>query len=294
LNEKKSTLPVKSDVIFRLFFADERNIEFLTEFLKSVLQLPEDDYEEIEISDPHLLREFDGDKLAIIDVKLRTKSKKIIHIEIQLKVSSEFKERIIYYSSKLITEQIGSGKDYDVIKKVISIVITEEELIENSKKYHHRFVLTDTETGIVFSDLMEIHTVELGKLPDTSDGTQLYDWASFIAADTEEELDMLAERNTEVGKAVVKLRELSADEKARDLYERREKARRDLEMFIKDAKKEGRNEGLVAGRNEGLVEGRNEERVNIARNLIGIGVSIEQIETATGLRREEIERLRQQ
>ncbi len=39
---------------------------------------------------------------------------------------------------------------------------------------------------------------------------------------------MLAERNPEIGKAVVKLRELSTDERARDLYERREKARRDI------------------------------------------------------------------
>ena len=37
-----------------------------------VLRLPDDDYQEIMITDPHLLREFDGDKLAIIDVKLHT------------------------------------------------------------------------------------------------------------------------------------------------------------------------------------------------------------------------------
>ena len=38
---------------------------------------------------------------------------------------------------------------------------------------------------------------------------------------------MVADRNPQVGRAVVKLRELSADEQARDLYERREKAPRD-------------------------------------------------------------------
>jgi hypothetical protein len=35
--DKKNILPVKSDVIFRLFFADERNVEFLVSFLKSAL-----------------------------------------------------------------------------------------------------------------------------------------------------------------------------------------------------------------------------------------------------------------
>jgi hypothetical protein len=58
-----------------LFFADERNLEELISFLKSVLRLPDDDYNVLEISDPHLLREFDGDKLAVVDIKLRTKSR---------------------------------------------------------------------------------------------------------------------------------------------------------------------------------------------------------------------------
>jgi predicted transposase/invertase (TIGR01784 family) len=238
---KRDFLPVKSDVVFRLFFADERNQESLIGFLKAVLKLPEDDYHEIEIADPHLLREYDGDKLAIIDVKLITASGKIIHIEIQLKVTPELKNRIILYDAKLIAEQIGSGDDYDVIKKIISIVITDEALIEGSERYHHRFILYDRDAGIELSDIIEINTLELGKLPKATDGTELYDWAKFIDAETVEELNMIAERNPVVGRAVVRLRELSADERARDLFERREKARRDQASREKWARQQGEN-----------------------------------------------------
>jgi len=157
-------LPVKSDVVFRLFFADERNVESLVGFLKSVLRLPDDDYNEI-----------------------------------------------------------------------------------------------------------EIYTLELGKLPDGADGTELYDWAKFIAADTEEELNMIAERNPQVARAVVRLRELSADERARDLYERREKARRD----------QSSRERWVA----------KQQAFEIAKNFLGMGIPIEQIVAGTGLTREEIEGL---
>ena len=260
-------LPVKSDVVFRLFFADERDTNDLIRFLKAVVRLPEDDYNEIEIADPHLLREFDGDKLAIIDVKLHTKSKKTIHIEIQLRVTPELKERIIYYGSKLITEQLGKGNDYDTIKKVISIVITEEPLIADSPKYHHRFVMFDQEARIEFSDLLEIHTLELSKLPLNADGTELYDWAKFINAETEEELDMLAERNPQFQPTIVKLRELSADEKARDLYERREKARRDHNMFIRAAREEGREK----------------RETEIVQRLKSLGLSDDVIRQATEL-----------
>jgi predicted transposase/invertase (TIGR01784 family) len=252
-----------------LFFADERNIESLIGFLKSVLRLPEDDYNEIEIADPHLLREFDGDKLAIIDVKLKTKSRKIVHIEIQLKVTPELKNRIILYDSKLIAEQIGSGDDYDVIKKVISIVITDEPLIPSSAKYLHRFTFYDPEAEVELSDIIEIYTLELEKLPDGADGTELSDWAKFIAADTEEELNMVAERNPQVAQAVVRLRELSADERARDLYERREKARRDQSSRERWAAKQ--------------------QAFEIARNMISDGEPADRIMRYTGLTREEAE-----
>jgi predicted transposase/invertase (TIGR01784 family) len=269
---KKEFLPVKSDVIFRLFFADERNMDYLVGFLKSVLKLPEDDYDVIEITDPHLLREYDEDKLAIIDVKLRTKSRKVIHIEIQLSVTPDLRERIIFYDAKLITEQVGSGSGYGVIKQVISIVITDEPLIKNSPRYHHRFTFYDREADVELSDIVEINTLELPKLPKETDGTTLYYWAKFIAAETEEELTMIAERNPQVGKAVVTFRELSADERVRDMYERQERARRDFTSQKKWAVKQ--------------------REFEIAKNMIIDGKTYEEIAKYTGLTHDEIESLR--
>jgi len=273
--DNKNFLPVKSDILFRLFFADERNETFLVDFLKSVLKLPDDDYNEIEIANPHLLREFEDDKMSIIDVKLHTKSRKIIHIEIQLKVSFELKNRIVLYDSKLITEQIKIGKEYDVIKKVISIIITDDELIEGSPKYHHRFTFYDPKANVEFTDIIEIHALELKKLPDGYDGTQLYDWAKFIAAESDDELTAVAKRNPEVNKAVVNYRELTADEYTRDLYERREKARRDQVSREKDAK----------------LESIKERNIEIAKNLLTMNLPLDQISKATGLSVDEIEEL---
>jgi len=245
---ERKILPVKSDVIFRMFFADERNLDLLTGFLKSVLRLPDDEYSEIVITDPYLLPEYVGDKLAIIDVKLHTKSRKIIHIEIQLHITPEMRERIVFYDAKLITEQLGSGGKYHTIQKVVSIIITDEELIQSSPRYHHRFVFYDFEAGVEFSDIIEIHTLELKKLPERDDGTELYDWAKFIAAESEEDLEMVAEMNPQIQKAVVKLRELSADERARDMYERREKAMRDIDSRERWARAEGKAEGKAEER----------------------------------------------
>jgi hypothetical protein len=75
-----------------MFFADERNKEHLINLFKAILRIPEEEYDEIEIADPHLLPDYIDDKYAVIDVKLYTKSKKIVHIEIQLQVTQKLKK----------------------------------------------------------------------------------------------------------------------------------------------------------------------------------------------------------
>ena len=82
---------------------------------------------------------------------------------------------------------------------------------------------------------------------------------------------MLAERNPQMRKAVGVLKELSADERTRMLYEDREKARRDIASMMGGARKEG--------------------HIDVARNLLGLAVPIETIIKATDLSREEIKRL---
>jgi hypothetical protein len=54
-----------------------------------------------------------------------------------------------------------------------------------------------------------------------------------------EELAVLAERKPQVGKAMVTLRKLTGDELARDLCERREKARRDQQSREDWARQQG-------------------------------------------------------
>ena len=82
---------------------------------------------------------------------------------------------------------------------------------------------------------------------------------------------MVAQRNPQIRKAVVKLRELSADERARDMFERREKGRCD-----------------VADREKGALK---KQAVAIAVKLLKRNRPIEEIIEDTGLTREEIEAL---
>ena len=64
---KRDFLPAKSDVVFKLLFGDERNADLLTDLLKAVLDLPADEYDEIIIADPHLLRACLSQSFALDD-----------------------------------------------------------------------------------------------------------------------------------------------------------------------------------------------------------------------------------
>jgi len=225
----KIVLPVKRDIIFKIFFADERNIEFLTDFLKSALPIPAEEYDEVVIVDPHLIREHPTDKLGIIDVKLKTVSGRTIHIEIQVAPLPHMAQRIAFYDAKMITEQIGKSEKYKDIRQVISIIITEEEFIPDSQNYHHRFTMYDSINRVELTDIVEVHTLELCKIQAQKDESRLRYWMEFIKAEGEIELEAVAKRDPLIKKAVARLMELSADEKTRLLYEAREKERMDNE-----------------------------------------------------------------
>ena len=58
------------------------------------------------------------------------------------------------------------------------------------------------------------------------------------------------------------------------------------------AKEKGLAEGRKEGREEGLAEGKTEERLEIAKKMLGMGLSVEQITEATGLSEEEVLKLK--
>ena len=102
----------------------------------------------------------------------------------------------------------------------------------------------------------------LDKVTEEERDTPLYYWASVFKAQTWKELMILAEKSESIKKAVLKLRELTEEEKIRLQCEARERYRMDLQSTIKTTRAEGIAEGLIQGREEGIVQGREEERKN--------------------------------
>ena len=92
------------------------------------------------------------------------------------------------------------------------------------------------------------------------------------------------------------------DKLARELIEAQEKWDLDYKAGISCAKKEGiaeghatgLAEGIAKGHATGLAEGKLEEKKNLLKNLLKMNMDIETISKATGLTKDELEKLKKE
>ncbi len=272
LTELPWLLP-RNDVVFKLIFGKHKDI--LQSFLEQVLDLDGEEYRGIKLIDTHQRTEPDS-KLTILDLKIETGTGKLIDVEMQLLLLPSLVQRILCYLSQMLVGQIKPGQKYSSLKRVISILILDEEMFPQDNLLHHRFRFADQNAGFELTDLMEVHVLELPKArkKETID-SPLDAWLKFLAADRKEDFMQIAEHDPGVRSACMVLKDLSADEEMRLQAEMREKAWRD-EMDRLDG---AREQGIGIGKK------------SVAKNLLRMNIPIERIIEATGLTHEEISSL---
>lgn len=301
-----------NDVIFKRIFGDLKNKQVIKGFLSTILDLCKEEYDVIHIENPFLnISESANDKIGILDVKIRTKSDKIIDIEIQVARMKYMRERILYYLSKMTFEQIGSGEEYSKIQKVVSIIIASDHvLIEENDKQHNRYVFYDAKTGSTFTDKMEINTLDLmKKAKGNTSNPDLIKWVDLFNANTEEELEMILDssdpaikRAAEIVEYVNKNKDLRVQAEQRDnairayrsemIGSKEDGIKEGMERGIKKGMEKGIEKGIKEGMEKGMERGMEESKIKIARNAIDMGLNVEQIINLTGLTAEEIEKLK--
>ena len=288
--KERRLLSPKVDFVFKLIFGDANNIDILRAFLGAVLEIPKETFDEITIIDPNLRMESMDDKYGILDLKVRIKDGSVIDIEVQVAPFPDMIGRLLFYTGKMITEQLISGSEYSEIKRVISIVIAGYNMVEE-EEYHNSYFLTNSRSHKMLTDLLRIDTLELRKLPAQMDGTPLWDWMCFFRAESKEEFEMAAQNNPEIKKAVAIVEKLTGDDQIRAEFEYREKALKERNSQTHGFFRKGKEEGMREGLQEGLSKGHQEERQSIARRLLSMGLSTAEICEATDLSAEEVRAL---
>lgn len=118
---------------------------------------------------------------------------------------------------------------------------------------YRRISFCDVKTGKEYTDLMEMHILELPKLPpEQKSETDLMQWMRFLNGKCREDFEKMAKKNSCFEEAYKELDKLSADEKKRLEYEARQKAIRDRDILIKTGENRGRKEIILSMIEAGL------------------------------------------
>ncbi|NBI62195.1 Rpn family recombination-promoting nuclease/putative transposase [Clostridiales bacterium] len=231
-------------------------------FLSAMLGLDPSDIRETKILNTNLRKEHKDDKLGILDVRVLLNDDTEIDIEIQLSPLGVWADRSLFYTAKMYTEQIHAGEDYSSFKKCVSISVLDFKLFGDELGFYSRFHISEDTKRILYTDKMEFHVLELPKLPEElkEGASDVLLWAKFINAERKEEFDMLASRNKYIESAYEQLQVISQSAEKRLEYEAREKAIRDHNQMMYEARREGLKQGREEGREEGREAGREEGR----------------------------------
>ena len=289
-----SLLSPKNDYVFKKLFTGDT--EILTDLINHALgRSGTDRIVSVDIRNPEIPPEEIEKKFIILDILALDETGLEYDIEMQVRRHDDYPKRTLYYLCRMYGEQLDAGEQYATLHPVIGIHFLDYALFPNGPDFQYHFSLRDTRhPHLTLTDDLSLHIFEIPGIECYFQDRQadgMMEWLHFFRhPQPEGENAMTAQyQNPMVNRALERLRSLSADEKTRELAERREKALKDEAMFLNEARKKGLEEGRKEGRKEGLEEAKKKTALNLLRADL---LSTEQIADVTGLAVMKVEQLR--
>ena len=284
--EKKYNL--KNDVIFQTFFSRKGNEEFLIDFLNALLNK---DIRSIEVREEvNLERLSKEEKGGRLDLQAKLEDGTIISIEMQLRNEYNIEERTTLYSGKVISRETERGTDYEDINQVIMINILGYNFLKVEDYISETAIVLEKHRDYEVLTGLKWYFIELPKFrkqnPDMNE--KINQWLAFIDDYNKEMIKVAEEKNDKLKKARIEMNYLTGDAEVRRLAELREKWEMDRISAINHATRKGKEIRRKKAEKE---NGRKDKSIEIAKKLLEMGMTIEQIIDATQLSKEEIEKL---
>ena len=210
-------------------------------FISDMLDIPIENIRSLKLRNTNLWRRYKYQKQGIVDVLLELNDDTKINIELQIRTVKHWDKRQLFYMGKLLTEELSTGEDYEQMKKCITISILDFNLTWDNN-YHRKYLLRE-ENGELFSDLVELHILELNKVLT---GQRIDEWIQLFNVETEEDLEMLETmtKNPGILEAIKEVRQMSLGKWARARYDEHMKMVRDQNARDDYVRDEGINIGV--------------------------------------------------
>lgn len=235
-------ISLKHDYCFKHLLLNEKIRRY---FISDSLDIPLKEIRSVRLANTYLWKQYRKQKQGILDLLVELNDTSRVNIELQIELLKYWDKRSLFYMSKLFTEGLLSGQEYDKLKRCICISILGFDRDEDPR-YNRIYRLRD-ETGQEFTDLFEIHIIELSKPLNGTD--RMDEWIQLFNSETEEELDMLQAKTKNEGilEAIRELKIMQMGKVIRAIHDDRLKQRRDRyarEAYVLD---EGIRQGIEQG-----------------------------------------------
>lgn len=296
---------VSFDWAIKRLLRSKANFGVLEGFLSELLHT---DITIIEILDSESNKDCSDDKSNRVDIKVKDSDKNIIIVEIQYSRELDYLQRILYGTSKTITEHMIESNAYSNVVKVISVNIlyfkfgTEGDYIyygtTTFRGVHSQSILELNESQKklyghqkVAEIYPEYYLINVNNFNDTAKDT-LDEWIYFFKNEKIE--DSFNAKGLKEAASTLDI--LKMDETERASYERYcDQLRYEASMYEStyiNGRVEGREEGRVEGIGIGVQKGSTEKAKSSAEIMIRNGKTDEKVVLYTGLTIEQVVDLR--
>ena len=239
-----------------------------------------------------------------VDLLAEDTDGELLLIEVQGEPEFAYFQRMLFGASKLVTEYINSGENYEHVKKVYSVNIVYFDLGQGEDVV---YIGKTVFRGIHNNEVLKLSPFMQQKFK-TDEVSQLFpeyiilkvndfncwskvpldQWLYFLAtSDIPEEADA---PGLQEAREKLNLMKMNREEQA--AYDRYLMERAILRNTMVTAREEGLFEGECKGHAKGMAEGRaeghKEGRMETAKNLKAMGLNIDDIVKATGLTVDEV------
>lgn len=284
---------VRFDWALKKLLRNKANFEILEGFLSELLK-QEVKIEKILESETN--RETRDDKHNRVDLLTEINSRELVLIELQVEGQFDYFHRMLYGSSKLITDYMVAGFTYKEVKKVISVNIVYFDL-GHGEDYVYKGI---TEfTGIHKHDLLQLSDFQKSKLTDLDKVSSIFPEYYILkvngfndyAKDTLDEWIYFL-KNSEI-KDEFKAKGIHKASEELDILKLSKEERQDYERYLDDWRvgESSIQTSWMKGHDKGREEGREEERRETARKMKQLGIAVEKIMQVSGLSREDVDSL---
>jgi predicted transposase/invertase (TIGR01784 family) len=287
---------ISFDWALKRLLRSKANYEILEGFLSVLLK---DDIKILEILESESNKASRDDKFNRVDLKVKNQMGEIILVEVQHEREFDYLQRILYASSKAVTEHLQESDPYSNIIKVISVNILYFDLGQGlDYVYHgtthfkgiHKYdeLLLSSKQQALFNKIQpfqifpEYYLLKINQFDDIA-RDPLDEWIYFLK--NEEIRDEFQAKGLKKARQALDIMQLSTEERlSYDDYA--EQLHLQASMYLSSY-----GVGRMEGMKEGEEKGRLREKLALAKTMKLSGESLDKIALYTQLSLDEIKNL---